>query len=464
VVAIEPVNADTIVIGAPKEDVNPGEAGNGAVYVFERDNNDWTFVARLTSPNPHPNDDFGSAIAIHGSTIVVGARGDRADPSDDTVLNGAVYVYEKTNNTWGSSPLATLRSPIDPLPTGASFGQQVAIWGETIAVGDRGFDGISYQEAVHIFRDITATPVLEATYPGVFNQSGHVVTLREDTLVVGSEWIGTSPTRGDAYVAQRGGSGWGAAVSLRNVAAGAGETIPDWFGASASIDDNKIAIGAGRGTGGVWLFDLSTGTPVFDRSILVPPSTPFNTRAFGKSLALSGPVLVVSAPWDCNTSSSCDDAQLYQEGSVFTFIDNSFVFSGPPSEPQDIVVVPGVNSLKVSWRSPVSDGGSPIIKYVATANPSCEVMAVPGVDEYSCVIDGLDGSSAYAVTVVAINEFGEGEGIAGYDSTTETFSTFRPLMAVPSLPLFGVFLLVGFVATVGSCFSRHKRSIAGIAR
>ena len=89
----------------------------------------------------------------------------------------------------------------------------------------------------------------------------------------------------------------------------------------------------------------------------------------------------------------------------------------PPAPPEDIQVKPGFTSLLVSWRTPLDDGGSPIIGYVAFANPSCEVPAVPnevpGVTQYSCELTGLNPSLSYSVFVSAINAVGEAERPAG---------------------------------------------------
>ena len=78
---------------------------------------------------------------------------------------------------------------------------------------------------------------------------------------------------------------------------------------------------------------------------------------------------------------------------------------GVPSAPLDVAVVPGDRSLAVSWTAPESDGGSPVIGYVATSEPHGVTC---GSQTTSCVIDDLFNELEYTVTVVALTEVGDG--------------------------------------------------------
>src|SRR6187401_1592846 len=62
------VDGDTAVIGAPQAD---GEMG--AVYVFERSGDSWVETAKLTLSDRIPGDELGFSVAIGGDTIVAGA-------------------------------------------------------------------------------------------------------------------------------------------------------------------------------------------------------------------------------------------------------------------------------------------------------------------------------------------------------------------------------------------------------
>jgi len=131
---------------------------------------------------------------------------------------------------------------------------------------------------------------------------------------------------------------------------------------------------------------------------------------------------------------------------------------GPPSEPLDIMVEARVGGLLVSWTAPLDDGGSTIVRYVARANPSCEVTARPdevlGVTRYSCEIQGLSPAEYYAVFVSAINETGLSAEIAavvgeGEQAAAEIFSPLPALPVPVNRPLFLLLLalmMFGLVA------------------
>src|SRR5262249_700010 len=71
------IDGSTAVVGLPEEDVGGAEDA-GAVLVFTRDTpNTWALQARLEAPQPpcggNRGDQFGNSVAISGDRIVVGA-------------------------------------------------------------------------------------------------------------------------------------------------------------------------------------------------------------------------------------------------------------------------------------------------------------------------------------------------------------------------------------------------------
>ena len=130
----------------------------GVIYVFERDGEGvWAQVARLTVPDGETGYSFGNALALEGTTLVVGDYLDR----DLGPGAGAVYVFERNAGGPGRWGL------VDKLkaPDGErleSFGYDVAVSGKRIAVGARNDDHIAVDAgSVYVF-DWTA-PVLSLT-------------------------------------------------------------------------------------------------------------------------------------------------------------------------------------------------------------------------------------------------------------------------------------------------------------
>lgn len=143
------ISGDTIVVGAEGEDsnaqtINGDDTNNGAglagaAYVFVRSGVTWTQQAYLKADNAQALDYFGSAVAIDGDTIVVGAHdessaatGVNGDGTDNSAsASGAAYVFVRSGVTWTQQAyLKGADSDNSDL-----FGASVAIDGDTIVVG-----------------------------------------------------------------------------------------------------------------------------------------------------------------------------------------------------------------------------------------------------------------------------------------------------------------------------------------
>jgi hypothetical protein len=157
------LDGDTLAVGVPSENgcatgINGDQSSHtchwaGAVYVYTRSAGVWTQQAyvkastinpHLTTINPQPNggaDVFGTAVALNGDTLIVGAPG---EASCATGINGdqsntgcegagAAYIFTRTNNVW--SQVAYVKPIAESSSTGRFFAQGLAFDGTTLAVG-----------------------------------------------------------------------------------------------------------------------------------------------------------------------------------------------------------------------------------------------------------------------------------------------------------------------------------------
>lgn len=103
------ISGDLILVGAPQEDgAGAGLGGDssldsvsnsGASYLFQKGAGGWAQVAYIKSSNPAPADQFGYAVGLTESDVIVGAvyedSGLLSDPLDNsTPSSGAAYVYQ----------------------------------------------------------------------------------------------------------------------------------------------------------------------------------------------------------------------------------------------------------------------------------------------------------------------------------------------------------------------------------
>ena len=130
------IDGDLIVGGAPLHQI--GQIFPGAAYVFERNfpsANSWGERAKLVASDGGDFDEFGGAVDITASVVVVGAQSEGS--ADFSNLPGAAYTFDRdtpSTNSWGEVDklIASDRA------NGDSFGNTVAVDGANAIIGARG--------------------------------------------------------------------------------------------------------------------------------------------------------------------------------------------------------------------------------------------------------------------------------------------------------------------------------------
>ena len=307
------VHGDTIVVGAYEEDyIDPDNSNNdltdsGAAYVFTRPAAGWadmTQTARLTASDAAKDDEFGTSVAVHGDTIVVGA------PEEDTGARGSAYIFTRPANGWADmTETAALRGQSN----GDRFGRSVAVHGDTVVIG--AFEVNGTRGAAYVFTEpgggwaSTSTAAkLTASDRASGDRFGRAVATDGDTIVIGAPYhdyddpdnnTNDVSDSGAAYVFIKTATG-GWATDTETAKLTASERAEnDQFGFSVAVDGNTVVVGADQddnNRGSAYVFTEPQGgwTDTVGTDPLTAYGRSQNDR-FGNFVAVDGDTVLVGA-------------------------------------------------------------------------------------------------------------------------------------------------------------------------
>lgn len=184
------VSGDYLVVGAPR--ASGGGWMKGAAYLFERQAGAWVEVQELTASAGENFDYFGSSVAVSGPYVAVGS------PQDN--YGGSVYLFERIEGSWDQ--VALLR-PLDAIDS--SFGASISIEGGAVVIGATG-DVVNGGKsgAAYLFERVddiwTETTRLVSSDASEGDGVGSSVDLSGEIVLVGA--------RMDTDVVLRGGSAY----------------------------------------------------------------------------------------------------------------------------------------------------------------------------------------------------------------------------------------------------------------
>jgi hypothetical protein len=319
------VSGATVVVG---DCTNNGAA---VALVYQRSATGWHRQASLVDPSSAIDDSFGSAVAVSGATIMVGAGGSR-------FVDTAVYVYSHSKSGW------KLRTKFTA-PRAANFGASIALSGATASIGAPGVKNGS--GAIDVYTLTGGRWQRQAVLAGPDRSTnsgfGAAMAVSDGTIVTGSTSVGFGSGAGYAY--ERSGTHWGrqgnmvdpyavpgadkgAAVAISGPLAVVGAwgadghrgaayvyaesrgrwhqqaTLTDparfgiasWFGAAVAISGSTIVVGAWGpfGTVGVYVY-VKSGRRWHLQEQIADPNEPY-VSGFGAAVAISASTMAIGAP------------------------------------------------------------------------------------------------------------------------------------------------------------------------
>jgi len=333
------ISGNLIVVGAEYAEVNGDD--QGAAYIYRQIDGRWYLQYGLYGGDLDGYDNLGHAVAISGSTVVVGAPGDG---------NGTAFVYTDTGSGWALQ--ATL-TPSDGSGSSDAFGQSLSISGDTIVVGsdDDGNDQTS--GAAYVYSRMGNTWLEQAKLVADTSQSvgfGDTVAVSSDTIVVGAKYqdYGSENDAGAAYVFSRSGTQWQQVAKLLSDEPDA----YDHFGSSVAISGDALVIGADQTgvsgqsyVGAAYVFTLSNGEWRQHRKILATGGGLFDY--FGRSVAISGNTIVVGMD-EFDTASNSDQGAAYIQNWTIDDASVTMNVTGANNPPTNI----GLSATAVAENQP----------------------------------------------------------------------------------------------------------------
>jgi hypothetical protein len=278
------LDGDTAVIGSPGDTVGFADDA-GAVYVFTRTGGTWSQTQRLTASDYVRLDNFGGAVAFDGSTLLAGATGHNNDM-------GAAYVFSESGGTW--SQMQELAAS-DGVP-GDEFGSGIALDGTTALIGASQFhfNQQGGPGAAYVFSESGGTwsqaQKLVASDGAENDDFGAFVALDGATALVGAD--AHNDYQGAAYVFTESGGTWGQTQELA-----ASDGVPgDDFGGSVALDGTTALVGAighNNGKGVAYVFTDSDG--IWSQAQELTASDGAAGDFFGYSVDLAGTTALVGA-------------------------------------------------------------------------------------------------------------------------------------------------------------------------
>ncbi len=294
------LSGDRLAVGAPRDDTQVSEAG--AVYVFARHDGTWSLEATLFPDNLSGSDFFGSAVALSGDRLVVSSpsedsatTGVDGDGSDDDAFTaGAAYVFERLDGSW----VQTAYLKASNTGPGDIFGRSVAISDRTVVVGapheDSGATGVDGDQTDD------STNAAGAAYVYIDTPTGWVqqAYLKASNTAVGDQF------------------GQTVAIAGHRIVVGAWRED----GASPGVDGDQT-VGGLSNAGAVYVFEREGTT--WSQTAYLKASNPGGLDEFGSALAIAGNVIAVAAiqedGYALGTNGDQNDLAV-QSGAAYVFV------------------------------------------------------------------------------------------------------------------------------------------------
>jgi uncharacterized delta-60 repeat protein len=346
-----------MVVGMPREDT--GASNAGSVFVYDSTSGTPAVpVFTLSNPGPAADDNFGNAVAVQGSRVLVGA------PFDDTTAanSGAAYFYDLSSGT----PTVPVYTFINPVPgANDNFGNSVALEGTllVIAAGEDDTAGVDTGSA-YVYDLASATPtvpvyIINNPSPSGDDSFGSTVGISGRRIVIAavSDDPGGIVNAGSVYAYDlSSGTPTVPVAEISNPLPATG----DFFGYHAGISGTRIVVGAlsddtlASNTGAAYVYDLASGTSTVP-AFTLPNPTPVASDGFGHSVAIAGNWVTVGASNDGTGATGSGTVYFYDLARVSPTVPVQTLPNPNPSANDDYGLMMAMDGQRFIVGSPFDD-------------------------------------------------------------------------------------------------------------
>jgi uncharacterized repeat protein (TIGR01451 family) len=371
------LDGDVLVVGAPQDDV-PGGRGAGSAYVFVRTGATWSLQQKIMASDPSEDGRFGAAVTVSGDTLAVGA------PYAGDLDGGAVYVFTRTGALWGLQQ--KIEHPVGGLTL--HFGQAVALDGDSLLVGSPGDveAGVSDAGAAYVFVRVAGSWSLSQrlanSAPEAFANAGSAVALQGDWALVGApgdSWAGR------VFAFQRAGGAWTEVASL----AAADGLQGDNFGAALGLSGDTAIVGAsdaqgptGFISGAAYLF-VRDGTGNWVQQQKLSDESPEYPYDLGAAVAIVGDTALVAPAGGVLSPGAV--LLFARESGVWTLEQRILASDGAPQDAFGSALAVSGQTVAVGARGADTPAGR---------NSGAAYVLVPAVTDLAVTIGGTPASVA----------------------------------------------------------------------
>ncbi len=312
------IDGNYIIVGAPGE-----SNSTGAAYFFEREGTNWIELYKVAPTDGNYECSFGTSVSISGSNAIAGAPG----LINTNNNNGSVYTYTLDESVWvEDDKLVAFDGAVDD-----QFGYSVCIDGDNnqfyAIVGaccddDNGWNsGSAYffkKDGDQWFEQNKVTSSVTGDY---FGLSVSIDKMVDETFAI----VGTSYNNAQmrsVYIFNRDDDFWNQHYVIQDVGG------DHFFGRSVAIQGDYAIIGSPRSN---VIFGSGGSAYVYRRydsywtyQIEVSPASGDTGDNFGSSLSIDSTNVIIAAFLDDNVAINAGSASIYDMSAIIELTDATY--------------------------------------------------------------------------------------------------------------------------------------------